>query len=221
MTERVSRVAKLPLKLRFAKTKKTISIFRRCENGAIPMNRSNYQKEKTMKFKLSSIISMIMFALFAFAANAQAQTAQGPPNASKVPHFQYPRPSLVGTITFSAPSDARLNALNCSDFTVVVGTDAKTAAGTGVSIPYLQVVASAKAVSKGKGQCHYVVSSMPVGKPFKVELRITNQKKFPCDRVELASSYLPLKTLETITFKADQVEERNFTVKSISCTIIK
>src|SRR5687768_12471627 len=122
-----------------------------------------------MKFKFSTVSSMILFALFAFAANAQAQTVQNQQNPGKVsPQYQYPKPSLVGTVTFSAPSDAKLSALNCSDFTVIVGTDAKTSAGTGVSVPYLQVIASAKAIAKGKGQCNYVVSSMPVGKPLKV-----------------------------------------------------
>jgi hypothetical protein len=176
-----------------------------------------------MKIKFSITGGLILFALLAFASNAQAQgNVTKPPVPGKLPpEVSYPKPSLIGTISFSASTDAKLSALNCSDFTVVVGTDAKTSPGTGVSIPYLQSVASAKAIANSKGQCRYIVSSMPVGKPFKIELRITNQKKFPCDRVELTSTYSPLKTLETITFQANQVEERNFEVKSIKCAIVK
>lgn len=175
-----------------------------------------------MKIKFSITISLMLCALFTFASSAQAQGgATKPPVPSKLPpEVSLPKPSLIGTISFGAPTDAKLSAFDCSDFTVVVGTDAKTNPSTGVSVPYLQVVASAKATAKGKGQCRYLVSSMPVGKPFKIELRITNQKKFACDRVELAHSYYPIKTLETITFKADQVEERNFTVRNIKCAIV-
>jgi hypothetical protein len=184
---------------------------------------SDTEKEQSMKIKFSITMSLMLFALFTFASNAQAQgSVNKPPVPGKIPpEVALPKPSLIGTINFSTPTDAKLNALNCSDFTVVVGTDAKTNAGTGVSVPYLQVVASAKAIAKSKGQCRYIVSSMPVSKPFKIELRITNQKKFPCDRVELTSIYSPLKTLETITFQANQVEERNFEVKSIKCAIVK
>jgi hypothetical protein len=176
-----------------------------------------------MKIKFSIFSSMILFAALACVSNAQAQVGTTKPQIpGKVPpDVALPKPSLTGTISFaSPPADAKLSAFECSDFTVVVGFDAKTNPGTGVSVPYLQVVASAKAMTKAKGQCRYIVSSMPVGKPYKVELRVTNQKKFACDRVELTSTYYPPKTLGTITFKADQVEERNFTVRGIKCVVI-
>jgi hypothetical protein len=189
------------------------------------------RKGSIMKCKLSIAISILFFALLVGASNGQAQTAQQAPgpinkqqNPSKPPQeYKFVKPSLVGTISFATPTDPKISAFSCSDFTVVVGVDAKTDGDKhgGVSVPYLQTVASAKAITKGKGQCSYIVSSMPVVKPFKVELRVTDQKKFSCDRVELTSSYWPVKTLETITFKSDQIEERNFQVRGIKCAIVK
>jgi hypothetical protein len=38
--------------------------------------------------------------------------------------------------------------------------------------------------------------------------------------VPLVYTYWPPKTLETITFKADQEEKRDFQVKSIACSTI-
>jgi hypothetical protein len=151
-----------------------------------------------MKIRLFIMISMILCVPCAIATEGRAQGgATRPPVPGKVPpEVALPKPSLIGT-------DAK--------------TDPKQG---GVSIPYLLPVASAKALTRGKGQCRYIVSSMPVGKPLKVELRVTNQKKFSCDRVELTSSYYPIKTLETITFKADQVEERNFMVRNIKCAVV-
>lgn len=178
-----------------------------------------------MKLKFSIAINMILFALFAFAANAQAQTGkqqQIPNNPQPQPQLELAKPALFGAIIFSAPSDAKLSAFHCSDFTVVVGFDSKTDGNKqgGVSVPFLQTVASGKAIKNGS-QCRYRVGAIPVGKPFKVELRVTNQKKFACDVVPLTYSYSPLKTLDTITFKADQVEERNFQVTGIKCSIVK
>lgn len=175
-----------------------------------------------MKLKFSMAISIMLFAFFACHSIGQAQVKQIPgPTKTPPQDISLVKPGLIGTITFAASSDPKLSAFTCSDFTVAVGTDVTKNSG-GLSIPSFQTVASAKALAKSASPCRYLIGAIPANKPFKIDLRVTNQKKFSsCDGVQLSYTYSPLKTLETVTFKADQIEERNFQVKSIKCTIIK